>query len=270
MWAPWLRTVTRSYSPQKGINSDGSTKPTQRAISPRAVVHVRENPMAPLARTDQTSARVNQLVELNLPLVGHLVRETLARVPAHVNRDDLTSAAMMALVVAAQGFDAERGVPFARYAAIRIRGGLTGRTAQHGLGGPLGAQPRPRGRGRPHPALCRPAPLPVAGRGRRGHGHQHRRTVDARRRRRPRPGAQLPGLRPGVRARRGPGARERPGGTPRAARATRLSARGDRPVAGSAAFRGHRVLLRAAADGRDRRTNSASASPASRSCGPTP
>ena len=80
--------------------------------------------MAPRTQIDPAPARVNQLVEQNIPLVGHLVREVLARVPTHVNRDDLTSAAMMALVVAAQGFDAELGVPFARYAAIRIRGGL--------------------------------------------------------------------------------------------------------------------------------------------------
>src|SRR4051794_17443425 len=67
---------------------------------------------------------VNGLVEKNLPLVGHLVRELLAKVPLHVSRDELTSAGMMALVVAAQGYDAERGVPFARYASIRIRGAL--------------------------------------------------------------------------------------------------------------------------------------------------
>ena len=67
---------------------------------------------------------VAELVEQNLPLVGHLVREMLARVPAHVSRDELTSAGMMALVVSAQGYDPSRGVPFARFAAIRIRGAL--------------------------------------------------------------------------------------------------------------------------------------------------
>jgi RNA polymerase sigma factor for flagellar operon FliA len=67
---------------------------------------------------------VTRLVEDNLALVGHLVREMLAKVPAHVGRDELSSAAMMALVVSAQGFDPERGVPFARFAAIRIRGAL--------------------------------------------------------------------------------------------------------------------------------------------------
>src|SRR4051795_1490201 len=66
----------------------------------------------------------DELVRGNLPLVGHLVRELLAKVPLHVSRDELTSAGMMALVVAAQGYDAERGVPFARYASIRIRGAL--------------------------------------------------------------------------------------------------------------------------------------------------
>jgi RNA polymerase sigma factor for flagellar operon FliA len=80
--------------------------------------------MAPSTPIDPARASVNQLVEQNLPLVGHLVREMLAKVPAHVSRDELTSAAMMALVVAAQGFDTDRGVPFARYAAIRIRGAL--------------------------------------------------------------------------------------------------------------------------------------------------
>ena len=72
----------------------------------------------------QADLTVTELVEGNLALVGHLVREVLGRVPVHVGRDELTSAAMMALVVSAQGFDAARGVPFARFAAIRIRGAL--------------------------------------------------------------------------------------------------------------------------------------------------
>jgi RNA polymerase sigma factor for flagellar operon FliA len=67
---------------------------------------------------------VTELVEDNLALVGHLVREVLAKVPAHVGRDVLTSAGMMALVVSAQSYEPDRGVPFARFAAIRIRGAL--------------------------------------------------------------------------------------------------------------------------------------------------
>jgi RNA polymerase sigma factor for flagellar operon FliA len=68
---------------------------------------------------------VDDLVRNHLPLVGHLVRELMNRLPSHVNRDDLVSAGMMALVLAAKSFDAARGVPFGRFAAIRIRGALT-------------------------------------------------------------------------------------------------------------------------------------------------
>ncbi|WP_030177587.1 sigma factor, partial [Spirillospora albida] len=63
-------------------------------------------------------------VRTHLPLVGHIVRETLMRVPAHVNRDDLTSAGLAALATAAHSYDPTRGVPFGRFAAMRIRGAL--------------------------------------------------------------------------------------------------------------------------------------------------
>jgi RNA polymerase sigma factor for flagellar operon FliA len=78
-------------------------------------------------RTTATAVEARQLETLirdNMPLVGHLVRELMARVPGHVSRDDLTSAGLAALVTAGRGFDAERGIPFARFAATRIRGAL--------------------------------------------------------------------------------------------------------------------------------------------------
>jgi RNA polymerase sigma factor FliA len=67
---------------------------------------------------------VEALILQHTALVGHIVRETMTRVPAHVDRDDLTSAGLLALVRAAQAFDRERGVPFNRYAATRIRGAI--------------------------------------------------------------------------------------------------------------------------------------------------
>lgn len=82
----------------------------------------------PLPSTTDSAAgkgSTEDLIRANLPLVGHLVREISSRLPSHVNRDDLTSAGMMALVTSAQGFDDSRGVPFARFATIRIRGALT-------------------------------------------------------------------------------------------------------------------------------------------------
>lgn len=82
---------------------------------------------APLTTSDAAAeaARVDDVVRANMPLVGYLVRDLINRLPAHVSRDELISAGMLALVVSAQGFDAAHGIPFARYAAIRIRGALT-------------------------------------------------------------------------------------------------------------------------------------------------
>jgi RNA polymerase sigma factor for flagellar operon FliA len=72
-----------------------------------------------------TAAEVEELVRTHLALVGHLVREVVNRVPAHVIRDDLVSAGMYALTLSAKGFDPNLGVPFARFASFRIRGALT-------------------------------------------------------------------------------------------------------------------------------------------------
>jgi RNA polymerase sigma factor for flagellar operon FliA len=76
------------------------------------------------AKTKTVSRELERLIRENMPLVGHLVREMLFKVPAHVHRDDLASAGYAALVTAAQAFDAGRGVPFGRFAAVRVRGAL--------------------------------------------------------------------------------------------------------------------------------------------------
>src|SRR3954447_7809271 len=64
------------------------------------------------------------LIRENMALVGHMVREMLFKVPPHVHRDDLASAGYAALVTAAQAFDGERGIPFGKFAAMRVRGAL--------------------------------------------------------------------------------------------------------------------------------------------------
>ncbi|GAA3952817.1 sigma-70 family RNA polymerase sigma factor [Actinoplanes auranticolor] len=76
------------------------------------------------ATTKTVSRELEQLIRENMPLVGHLVREMLFKVPAHVHRDDLASAGYAALVTAAQAFDTGRGIPFGRFAAVRVRGAL--------------------------------------------------------------------------------------------------------------------------------------------------
>lgn len=66
----------------------------------------------------------NELVVANLALVGYHVSSMLSRVPSYVSRSDLASAGHLALVQAARSYDASTGVPFGRYASLRIRGAL--------------------------------------------------------------------------------------------------------------------------------------------------
>ena len=64
------------------------------------------------------------LVEANLPLVSHVVRAMCAYYPRHADRDELVQAGALGLVEAACRFDPARGVPFERWAAVRIRGAV--------------------------------------------------------------------------------------------------------------------------------------------------
>lgn len=75
-------------------------------------------------RPPLTGSAVNTLIEENLPLVGHIVRQIAMRLPGHVVREDLISAGMAALVSSAHGFDATRGIPFTGFATFRIRGAV--------------------------------------------------------------------------------------------------------------------------------------------------
>ena len=66
----------------------------------------------------------NELAEAHLPLVDHVVNQVASRFPRHVDRDELRGAGAAGLVDAAHRYDPATGVPFARYAAIRIRGAI--------------------------------------------------------------------------------------------------------------------------------------------------
>ncbi|WP_082553472.1 sigma-70 family RNA polymerase sigma factor [Phycicoccus sp. Root101] len=70
------------------------------------------------------SVDAERLCREHLAVVHYEVRSLSVRLPSHVTLDDLTSAGMAALAAAAQSFDPERGVPFGRYAARRIKGAL--------------------------------------------------------------------------------------------------------------------------------------------------
>ena len=66
----------------------------------------------------------NQLVRDHLDLVGRTVAKVSARYPRHVDREELWNAGALGLVEAARRFNPDSGIPFERYAAIRIRGAI--------------------------------------------------------------------------------------------------------------------------------------------------
>ncbi|WP_052668800.1 sigma-70 family RNA polymerase sigma factor [Nitriliruptor alkaliphilus] len=72
----------------------------------------------------KASNEVDELIETHVHLVDHVVHQLAARFPRHVDRDELHGAGAAGLVDAAHRYDASTGVPFGRYASIRIRGAI--------------------------------------------------------------------------------------------------------------------------------------------------
>lgn len=67
---------------------------------------------------------LSQRIEEHLPLVKHIVFQVAVHFPRHVDREELARAGALGLVEAARRYDPERGVPFQRFAAQRIRGAI--------------------------------------------------------------------------------------------------------------------------------------------------
>ncbi len=76
------------------------------------------------AHDEPASAGANHLVESHLYLVQHVVNQLASRYPRHIDRGELWSAGASGLVDASRRYDPDTGVPFARYATIRIRGAI--------------------------------------------------------------------------------------------------------------------------------------------------
>ncbi|HEY2428354.1 MAG TPA: sigma-70 family RNA polymerase sigma factor [Acidimicrobiales bacterium] len=74
--------------------------------------------------TAEQRQREDGLVRGHLALVGYAVSDIANKVPRHVARADLESAAMEGLAQAARSYDDSRGIAFDRYASTRIRGAL--------------------------------------------------------------------------------------------------------------------------------------------------
>jgi len=65
-----------------------------------------------------------QEIDEYLPLVEQIVAQVAINFPRHVDRGELVRAGVLGLVEAAHRYDDSRGVPFDRFAALRIRGAI--------------------------------------------------------------------------------------------------------------------------------------------------
>jgi RNA polymerase sigma factor FliA len=65
-----------------------------------------------------------QEIDNYLPLVEQIVAQVAVNFPRHVDRGELVRAGVLGLVEAAHRYDDARGVPFDRFAALRIRGAI--------------------------------------------------------------------------------------------------------------------------------------------------
>lgn len=74
--------------------------------------------------TSALSPEARALVERHLPMVRQVLAGVAAHFPRHADREELTQAASLGLVEAAARYDEARGVPFDRWAALRIRGAI--------------------------------------------------------------------------------------------------------------------------------------------------
>ena len=81
---------------------------------------------AEFVMSDKTlsSTATNKLVTEHMYLVQQVVNQLASRYPRHVDRSELWSAGAYGLVDASRRFDPDAGIPFPRYAAIRIRGAI--------------------------------------------------------------------------------------------------------------------------------------------------
>ncbi|HEX2572773.1 MAG TPA: sigma-70 family RNA polymerase sigma factor [Polyangia bacterium] len=86
----------------------------RQAIQTNTIVDITET------RTRDARADDEQYLEMVRRIAGSIVRH----LPAHVDREELISLGYMGLVEARERFDASRGVPFAAFAAMRVRGAM--------------------------------------------------------------------------------------------------------------------------------------------------
>ena len=75
-------------------------------------------------KTRPTDDLRNRLIENYLPIVRYTAERMMAKLPQHVDVNDLYQAGTFGLMDAIDGFDLSRGIKFETYCTQRIRGSI--------------------------------------------------------------------------------------------------------------------------------------------------
>ena len=79
----------------------------------------------PLGLYNQTNrADIDALVQTHMPLVKKIALHLMARLPDHIQLEDLMQSGMVGLLEAASKYEPTQGASFETYAGIRIRGAI--------------------------------------------------------------------------------------------------------------------------------------------------
>ena len=76
------------------------------------------------AYSSQLQVSVTDLVEEHLPLVKRIATHFTAKLPPHIELDDLTQVGLIGLLKAIEDYKPDSGAVFTTYATIRIRGAI--------------------------------------------------------------------------------------------------------------------------------------------------
>ncbi|MCB1667013.1 MAG: RNA polymerase sigma factor FliA [Porticoccaceae bacterium] len=76
------------------------------------------------AYTESQRKDLNSVVDDYLPLVKKIALHLIARLPAHVELDDLLQVGLLGLLQAKDSYDASQGASFGTYASFRIKGAM--------------------------------------------------------------------------------------------------------------------------------------------------
>lgn len=113
--------VPLDYLGPKALRAD-TNDATVRESSPSVIHH--RGAMSESTMVAEPEVAANALVEQHLYLVQHVLNQLASRYPRHIDRTELWSAGAAGLVEASRRYDAATGVPFPRFARIRIRGAM--------------------------------------------------------------------------------------------------------------------------------------------------